>query len=149
MLDAGIVAIVDRWDADTKVTVRTQFTVSPRVKLEPACQMLREVNGGTAVHFVASALGETKSVQPVYCKVPFSSNYGQVAETDGIGFESQDTTRGGIVTLLSRVGEIIADDRGCFRFAGDSRTLLQVTTSGVRPVRTDLARSAELLGITG
>lgn len=149
LLDAGILAIIDRWDADTNVTVRSQFTVSPGIRVDESQQVLREINGSTTVHILATMLGSADPLQPAYCRVPFSADYGQVGEADAMAFEVPDTTRGGIVTLLSRVGAIESDEHHRFRFSGNPRIELQLTDTGVRPVRAGSEQAAELLGSSG
>ena len=128
------------------VSVRTQFTLSPRLRLDMSRQILEEDD--TTVHFSAFQLGDGQPVQPIYSRMPFSSNYGQQGEADGLAFETANTQRGGLVTLMSRIEQIRHDNDNGSEFAGESRVRLRLTDSHVEPIRMDASDSAELMEAT-
>lgn len=149
LLDEGVLAIVDRWDADTRVAVQSQFTFSPRLRVDRSRQMLQEINGNITLHFSAVALETAEPLKPSFFPVPFSATYGQMGETEAMAFEVPNSTRGGIVTLLSRVGAVEHDEHHRFRCSGNPRVQLQLTDTSIRPVRAGSGRTTELLGWSG
>jgi hypothetical protein len=136
MLDEGIVTIVDQWDADAEISVQAKFTLHPALELDAAQQMLRA--GEQTVHFGATCLDPSEELEFVHNTEPFSSNYGQISDTNSISFQATASRRGGIVTILSRAGSIqwLPDRR--VQFENDETGIqLVVTAGGVKPVQSD------------
>ena len=136
LLDEGVMAIVDRWDADEEISIESVFTLHPEVELDEHGGLF-VMPDGNSVHFHAATLSSryAESVDPIRRTVPYSQNYGAESQTQGVGFDPIPSCRGGIVIVVSRVGEIERSLQNTIRFAEAPAIRLQVTDTGVEPVR--------------
>ena len=138
MLDVGIVAIIDRWDADAEVTTQSRFTLHPEVSADAARQLLDLGHGACSVHFLAVSLDKSETPSIGYGQGPYSANYGQQGQTEFIAVTSRSARRGSNVLLLSRIGKIVPTDEGdFFRIEGSEPVQLRLSALGVTPSRAD------------
>lgn len=101
-LDFGIIAIVDSWDADDKISVRGQFTLDPEIEFDPACKLLHRTDGPSFhVLFANLTLSRTEPLQT--SEVPYSASYGLVGTTKSLAYEAV-AARNVVATILSRCG---------------------------------------------
>ena len=134
MLDAGIVAIVDRWDADYEICVESRFTLHPDLQCDAAHQLLKQAD--RTIHFMGASLDAGDELTFTVEPCSYSPDYGRVANTTSIAFQSKPARRGGIVTLFSRIGAIQHQANQMVRF-GDSDVAphLRMTAWGVEAGR--------------
>lgn len=137
MLDNGIVAVVDRWDATSKVPVEARFTVHPGMQLDVARQVLHHPEH--AVCFAGALLDSDEDVTITDSEHVYSPGYGQVATTRSLGFQASASQRGGMVMIFSRLGKVQRCSDRTFRFADDANGIrLVVNHDGVMPMRAAL-----------
>ena len=147
MLDIGILAVVDRWDANSEVSVESRFTLHPDLLLDPGMRSLEHPD--QVVYFSASVLdgGEDPEIFDNECS--YSPNYGQILSTRTLGFRAPRARRGGLITVFSRVGSI-EKTRDAFTFQDlETAIHLAMTHDGVEPRQTELIRTAVDAAVTG
>ena len=135
LLDAGVVAIIDRWDADSDVCVQSRFTLHRETRMDAAQQILHLREGMPTVHFVAASLDGLVTPRMIRDQVPYSADYGHESLADSLAFEMDGTQRGGIVTLLSRIGKIWRISDNVYEVRGDARIQLRITSTGIEPIK--------------
>lgn len=136
LLDAGIVVIVDRWDANEEVSIESRFTINPSLLVDPDQQSISHPE--QVVYFSASLLNGGEQIEISHNEHPYSSNYGHVSVTKSLSFKAPPSCRGGLVTVFSRIGKIDRTKQDEFRFQDDEiGILLALTQDGVTPRRTE------------
>ncbi len=135
-LNDGIVAVVDRWDADDEIGVSTRFTLDPRIQVDLAQGVLR-LGSGRLVHLLVSPLDSSSpSAQISVDEIPYSPNYGTLSRTNVLICDFGKTQRGGCVTFLSRCGPLKATERpGNFRLANEYDTEIRFTPDNMTVIK--------------
>lgn len=128
VLDIGIVAIIDRWDADEEIGVETAFTVHPDLHVDTARKLLT-LHSEQEFHFDAFSLLLGEELEFVDNEQDFSSNYGHTDKTKSLGFRHAAIRRGGIITFLSRCGPILCGNDTAIVTVGDVQ--FERTASGL------------------
>ena len=136
MLDVGIIAIVDRWDSNRQIDVELPFTIDPSFCLKLAQGVLS--SNEQEIHIASVELNSGEKVRSLQNKVPYSSGYGHIHETNNISIRPRPSRRGGVATIFSRLGAMIALEPDRFGFEHDVMgTQLLISDQGVRPMRVD------------
>lgn len=136
MLNFGIMVIVDCWDANRQIQLESRFTLNPELDVDLARRVLK--TQGLEVHFHTIDLNGGGKVETLKNRDRYSSNYGQIAETNSISFRTDPTRRCAMATIFSRVGAVVEQSDDIIQFeADDTGTRLMVSDHGVQPIRND------------
>jgi hypothetical protein len=133
MLDRGLVAIVDRWDADLPVAAQLRMTFAPQVTLDAAEPQRLRLPSGKAVFLCVTALEaeDFAPLCPVPTQIPYSADYGAVSVTRGVRYDLRPVRRGGCVTIVSRMGPVVSGARrDTFHVAGEPDLRLTIGRQG-------------------
>ena len=130
MLETGIIAIVDRWDADKEIPVESRFTLNPLLEWDPVRKLLQYQN--ESFHLSGVSLNGGEDIGILHNEEPFSPNYGLISTTNAVSLRHPSGTRGGIVTFVSRCGPARHKNR-MVKFEGDDFSVqFEITPNGVQ-----------------
>jgi hypothetical protein len=113
LFDAGVVGVIDRWIAAEPIDVAASLTLCPRLKVDPAEQVIYDERG-SAYYFLTCRLDaalEWSGIPVEVTSASYSPDYGSIAETRGLSFDLGNDTRGVYLTLFSRIGPIVPTRR--------------------------------------
>ena len=141
VLETGIIAIVDRWDADRETAVQSRFTLNPALAWDPVRKMLQHHNNET-FHLLGVSLNGGEDVGILHNEEAFSPEYGIISKTTAVSLSHPTGTRGGIVTFVSRCGPATHTNR-TVKFQGeDFNVQFEITPSGVQLSKNEELTSA-------
>jgi hypothetical protein len=130
LLDEGVVAIVDRWDADQAMPVSLTFVLHPA--MESGGERGLASSAGGQISYLSAAVHAADTIPLRLRQIPYSPSYGSLGHTQALHGDLQPARRGACVTFFSRAGSIRMGARpGEFYVAGTAQLEIRIGPNGL------------------